>query len=725
MDAETTKPPAVTSGPPDGDTELRRRLLEPLARLRRRCRLYLFLNGLERITVGVITACAVQFLLDRWLHLSADQRGVVNLFITLIWFGLTYRFILWPLMRPLTDTALAAMVDRVHPEMVGRLATAVQFASGQVGSAAVASRGLMRAVVQDACAAAQRVSFSRVLNHRRARQRLLELGGWLAIVILAYFVSPSLFGTWFQRNWLMREIPWPQHTYIAVAGFDAGGQRRFPRGDELQIEAQIDGETPDSVELRWWSRSGRSGREAMTLVGRSHLQVSLGVFSETIHFQIIGGDERTREFTLIGVDRPRVERTSIVVRPPAYTTLQPMQYSQQTTLEFPQGSEMEIEAEFNKPVVSAKLVGSAGEIATAEGDGGKTLRLRIAAPPSGIFSFVPLDADGWEDRRPLRFVFKAVADAPPKVRIIPTGVADGITPVAEIPIELQIEDDYGLGAVDLLLQRRDDAPIHFPVTPFAPGQRRVQTVVTVSVSQLSVQPGESLKIWAAARDAAPGQPQEASSEALTIPVVTVMELLARITSRELELRREFERLLSQQRTLRSGLEHVVEELAGAQAATALARLSGFVRQQDVHGVRCLAMRKQFEQILASMRVNRVARAGDEKRIGDRISAPLDDLGRNRIPGAAAAITAARTQPGPAAFEPLPRIQADLVQRMQGVLAAMSEWEGFREAVSLLEEIITDQGDVKKSTGATVEDQLDAILGGDNPSEDTPTPKSKP
>lgn len=720
MDVATPESPALT--PPEA---VRARLLEPLARLRARCRRYLLLDGLERVVLGVGLACLVQFVLDRWLRLSADQRGVINIIISLGWFALAYRYLLGPLMTPLSNAALAARVDRLHPTLAGRVATAVQFAAGNVGGADTASRPLMRAVVEETFAAAPDITFEDVLNHRRARRRLLEIGGWLVLVGLAIGFAPQLVRTWFERNWLLHDVPWPQETHILVRGFDAGGVRRFPLGDEVAIDGLIEGRTPDSVEVRWWTRGGRSGREPLTVVGRSRLQGSLGVLSETTHFQIHGGDERTREYTVVGIDRPRVQSAIVQVTPPGYTGLQAIEYTGQSNIELPQGSAVRVAAEFNKPITQARLVGNAGDPLTIETDGSRTVEFTIPEPRSGSYLLVGQDADGWEDRRPPRLVLNVLADAAPKVRLTISGAGDGVTPMAEIPIELQAEDDYGLEAGALWVQRRDEPPVRLPLPPWPPGQRRWQIHSSAAVTALSAQPGDVLRLWATASDNHPDAVQETSSEKLSIQVVTAMELLARITARELELRREFERLVSQQRTLRSGLDAALGPAAATQAAAARGRLGTLARQQDSQGTRCTAMGRQFDQILSTLRVNRLARSGDERRIGERILSPLDELGKRRMPAAVEAIGAARTQPSPQAVASVGRGQGEIVSQMETVLAAMSEWEGYREAVSMLEELINDQGQVRKSTGSSVEDRLDEILGGDNSTPDKPGPQPKP
>src|SRR5690606_30992495 len=148
-----------------------------------------------------------------------------------------------------------------------------------------------------------------------------ELAGLGVVVAAAWLLMPTTMSTWFQRTWLLADIPWPQATYITPIGFDAQGVMPYPRGDELVIVALNEGELPKKVTLHWSAPDGRSGEQPMARVGEVNWQASLGVLTESLSFTIRGGDESTREYTVRAVDRPQVVETVIRVSPPAYTGL--------------------------------------------------------------------------------------------------------------------------------------------------------------------------------------------------------------------------------------------------------------------------------------------------------------------------------------------------------------------------------------------------------------------
>jgi len=735
---------------------LEERVFAPLGRLRRRCRLYLALNGIVYLVLAIVYGGLAQLALDRWLKLSVDQRAVVSLVIAVFWLWVGYRSLLRPLLRPLSAGWLAAMVDRAHPQLHDQLATVVQFAAGQVGDAEHHSPQLVRAVMHDACRSADDVSFFAVLNHRRAKRRAGQLFATLLLITLAFAVMPDTFGTWFRRNWLLGEIPWPQWTHIRVLGFDSAGRRRVPRGDELEIVAAVTGRPPPAAVLDWRTPSGRDGRETMTLVGGKQLRASLGVLSEDVRFRIVGGDERTREYVVEAVERPAVVRTVARITPPAYTSLDPVALEQETVLEVLSGSTLEVEAWLNKPVARAEFAGSAGPVATCELVSADHVRVRWAEPVSGSYHFALADADGWENRRPVRYTLKVVADQPPDVRLELADTGRFITPQAALPIRLQFKDAYGLGSVSLCVQRADDSPHTLALEGFQPLRRErgvrashprftFQTALTYAVESIGVTPGDRLRLWAEARDCDPRGPNVGRAEPLTLHVVSHEAFLTEMARREIELRREFEHLISAQRGLKDALERILPRLpgdapaVGAKMIFALPaqQITGLSRRQQAHAARCRLLGQGFGQLLAEMRTSRAARPTEQRRIGDRIVAPLETLGATTLPVAAkmifalpAAIAelrhAAPTTRGVRASRPrfqrdtVRATQEEILRRMQTILANMLKREGYREAVALLQEVIDEQGQVRSATLELLRRQLETILNLDKPAEPSPT-----
>ena len=698
-----------------------------LSALRIRWRLYAALSGVVRLCIMVVFTSLLQLLLDRWFKLAVDQRAVLNAALTVLWLWLAWRYVFSALLAPLGDQDLAGVVDQADSDLHDRFATAVQFSAGQVGDEKSNSPALVQAAVLEACRDARRVSFLSVLNHRRAGQRGAELIGLSLIVLLAFVlpVMQDIMPTWFQRNWLLRDIPWPQRTRLLPMGFDESGRQRFPRGDELEIVALIRGEVPrsQSADIIWHTPSGRRGRETMTLIGEQRFEISLGLLSEDVSFRLVGGDERTREFTVEAVERPHVVRLSARVDPPAYTGIEAYDVQGQSFLKLLAGSKLRIEAWANKPIARARLAASDGRELPCEITAAGVLTVQIDEPQSGLYRFELTDRDNWNDRNPVRITLKVEQDRAPTVRMEMAGVGDFVTPNARLSIDVFYEDNYGLAAADLLSQRGDDEPHASPQDGFVPSMREFKAGVQFDVATLAAAPGDRIRVWARAVDTYPAGPNIGTSPQFELRVLSREDFVSEMARREIALRQEFERLLTGQRILRDSLQRIAGELTdGRPAATRLGqRLATLARRQNQHARRCLVIRERFNKILAEMWTSRVAGAVVERRITEGVVTPMGELARGAMPAAAAAINELRTSVNLQQEQSALARQDEVLRAMRTILAGMLKAEGFREAVELLRQIIGDQGEVRAETLKALDEQIRDILD----LEDVPGDDDKP
>ena len=115
---------------------------------------------------------------------------------------------------------MARLVERKYPQLNDQLISAVEFSDGQAKP--WESPALMKRVVHGAGEAVRGLSFKAALDHRRAGRRGLVIGSVLVAMIAVFLVSPVVMGLWFRRNVLLRDVDWPQRTYLTVLGVEVG-----------------------------------------------------------------------------------------------------------------------------------------------------------------------------------------------------------------------------------------------------------------------------------------------------------------------------------------------------------------------------------------------------------------------------------------------------------------------------------------------------------------------
>ena len=450
--------------------------------------------------------------------------------------------------------------------------------------------------------------------------------------------------------------------------------------------------------------------------------LELGPLTEDVAFRISGGDERTRVFRVVAAPRPGLTRTLARITPPPYTGLAPQVVERQTTLELLAGSELEIEAWVNKPVSHVQFMSSSGPAADVVRTGADHLAVRLTAPGPGAYWFAVVDVDGWEDERPVRFLLKVNPDEPPTVRLRARDVGGFVTPAARCDVALEARDAYGLSAVKVTMRKNDEPPVQLPVSGMQPGAREFRADLTLTPATLRAMPGDRVGVAAYGIDRDPAGPNEGQAEPLEWAVLSPEDFLAAMARREAELRREFEQLVSAQRGIRDALLRESTTVSTGRPSPAAQRLSSLARRQESHAGRVLQLSSQFGRILAELRTNQVLRRADEIRIRDRVMGPLERLGGERMRRAASQISLLMAAGGPNAIVEADGQQQEILAEMRQILANMLEWEGFREAVTLLQEIIGQQEGVRSDTLNALEGELNAILGLDEPAESEPPPQ---
>jgi hypothetical protein len=161
-----------------------------LAGLRLRERLLDLAWGIARllafVVVFLLIACLIDWLVDReidtplWLRRSLSIGQIVAAAIALFW------FILWPLTKKLTDSALALRVEDKNPRLTHRLISAVELNRPSADIQGMSPQ-LIAVVTEEAVAETRNLDFVKVADSRRFKR-----GALVVIAVLVAAVAPFL-----------------------------------------------------------------------------------------------------------------------------------------------------------------------------------------------------------------------------------------------------------------------------------------------------------------------------------------------------------------------------------------------------------------------------------------------------------------------------------------------------------------------------------------------------
>lgn len=680
-----------------------------------RLRLYLLLEGIGWVAGFLLVAAIVQFGLDygasglRWSMRATLLAVTVAAALWLFW-----RRVIAPLRFPLGPADMANLIERRYPRLSSMLISAVRFSTGEVGPANTNSPSLMAAVVARASADVGGLDFDSVLDPRRARGSGLSLIAMLAICVLTMVMKPELTGLWFTRNVLLQDVDWPKRTRLIVEL--EGGELIGARGDDLVIEAHAEGLQPRTVEIVYKTVSGRRGRESMVTIGRKDAYRYRYTFknaSENFTFHLEGGDDKTDTYRALLLERPRVVFSELSIVPPAYTQSDVLTLGDgQRAAQVLPGSAVTIKVQTNKPVRQATLLAGRETVGEAAGEGAGHA-VTFTPTETHTYHFALVDEVGLENRRPVRFSLRVVPDEPPRARMKLPGVGDMITPEAVLPIEVEFADTYGLAKVELIYQTlREGAEEHLiPLPDFGARSTNFKTTLSWPVSSADLIAGETvvLRVRGADYDDVSG-PNVAQSPDMTLRLVTREELLSELARREQEYRMDFERLVDSQEVLRGGLLTVLGQFQRGTARDSLASALAPLERRQRNIARSLnVIHQQFEQILSELRINQLDTLDEQTRLGDGIVAPLAQLVRRDLVMAADTIRQWSRSTSPETASSVDPQQVAVLSQMREVLANMLEWEGYREVINMLRDIIRLQQELHRETQEALEDRADDVF----------------
>jgi len=729
-----------------------------LRALRRAVRVWLLLDGACALVTLAVALAAASLAVDRLLRMDRAQRAVCLGLAAALLAGAAWRRLARPLLARLDDETLCLRVEARHRRLGQSLISAVQFARGfpdlvigpRFGGAeaerpprapgrpdTLYSPALIRATIAQGARAAATVDFGEVLDRRRHRRNLLQGGALAAVAGLACLLFPGTAGLWFRRCVLLGRAEWPRKTHLVILGAE-DGRLTVPRGDDLEVRVVADPDrvVPRRVRVDYRAPGeGGVGTDELPRVGDNEFPWTIENVQSAFEFRARGGDDVTDWVRVDPVERPAVERLTLVAEPPSYTGLPPARLAPAAgAYALLAGSRLEIAGRANKPLASATLLppgkGAAPLTMAVDADGA----FRCGVPPgrlaSGAYAVALTDTGGLASKQPRRFRVRLVADRKPVVRLKLDGIGEMITPRAVLPLRCDLSDDYAVAEARLVwcLAREEEgsAPpqiLRLDALEEALGRKKIERLCRIEAASLGAKEGAILTLHLEAMDNdTRSGPKAALSGSYALKVVTRETLLSHLLRREQELRLEFERLFREQRRL-------LEDSKAMQAGLRLRpgdpiaprdrqRLTRNEKRQRLARSRCLAVASRFAEILAEVRNNRLDATDGElpRRLSGQIITPLRALAREAVPRAADRLEAAarHADEPPRAAEALVGAVAEqtrIVAAMQRILQSMVKWEGYEEAVRLLRDLLRGQEDLRRKTAEELERRIRGIFEG--------------
>lgn len=400
--------------------------------------------------------------------------------------------------------ALAAHLEAAHPDLEGRLLTAVEIALPPGREPGY----LEQRVILEACDHARFHDWPRVVPRRSV---LLAHAGQLA----------ALAGLVAALGWLRSSTP---PTLLAVAPVERGltvtpGDVTLERGQNLVVLARFGGAVPPAAELVWQVPGEDERRTAMTrslndpLFGGSVVEVR-----RDFTYRVESAAGRSPDFYVTVFEYPRLEGADADLEFPPYTGLAARHIADTRRLSAVEGTRVTLALRLNKPVAAAHLVPRADPDAAP-------VTLTVAThPPAATLADFPLtasqtyelrlvDAEGRTNKEPATFVFNALPNRRPELQLTAPRGDLRPSPLEEVAFAGTVWDDFGLRAYGLAWMRPGAEPVWIELGRDVPAREKRPFAYLLALEPLGLAPRELLSWFAWAEDLGPdGQPRRTTSD---------------------------------------------------------------------------------------------------------------------------------------------------------------------------------------------------------------------
>ena len=221
------------------------------------------------------------------------------------------------LLLRLDPLTLIWVLDRSRPQPGALTAHAATVLEGP-GFLENQSDSMVSEAVARSQAALSAVDIDEHLDQRRSRAALGIIAAAVLLPMLLVLVAPGMSRLWAARMFMGSNAPWPQKTYLEVAGVE-DGVLVVPRGEMvvLRADARAGSIAPEQVAIRY--REGQAAGSVdgnMTAFGANDFRYDFASISAPTEVRMWGGDDEYGPFTIRPADRPRIVELKLISQHP-------------------------------------------------------------------------------------------------------------------------------------------------------------------------------------------------------------------------------------------------------------------------------------------------------------------------------------------------------------------------------------------------------------------------
>ncbi|RMH14351.1 MAG: hypothetical protein D6701_11345, partial [Gemmatimonadetes bacterium] len=475
----------------------RERVLSIVRSVRRRWRTRVLLRGLAWVLAAGLAAFLISTVaLERARFSPAAVLGLRWTLWTLVSVA-ALRWLAWPLARRVSDEQAALYLEEHEPSLEASVLAALDAARDP--ERAGTSQALAAGLVQSALERARAVDFGRRVDQRGLYRASGALAG-LSFVTLALL----LFGPASIRHGASALLV-PGRDAAAVNPYAVTvepGDVTIARGSDQWVRARLRGFESD-VATVFVRSAGAGDFERLTMLPAEDggFELLLLGLDEPTEYFVESEGVRSRVHRIDVADLPFVQAMTLEFRFPAYTGLRPRTVEDRGDIAALAGTRVHFTVTPSLPVAGGALVVGNERIELEPSEDG-TWRGVLPVRAPGFYRIDLRTSDGIEVEASPEYTIDVLTDQPPSVSFTKPGRDASASAVEEVFLEARADDDYGIGALDLVYSVNggpEDTVSLFRQRRSAP-LAEVIAGHTLYLEEFELEAGDLVSYYAVARD---------------------------------------------------------------------------------------------------------------------------------------------------------------------------------------------------------------------------------
>ncbi|NOX98384.1 MAG: hypothetical protein GXP30_01375, partial [Verrucomicrobia bacterium] len=335
-------------------------IVDKLQSLISRVRRLIFLRGLfATIAAGLISILIIMAIDASFTLFSDTARWALSLCGLAFTSGVAWHFLIQPLLRKLTLTHIARILETRHPELQERISSAVELMRSDDPDSIKGSKELIDEVVNSAVIDVKDVQPESEFDNSKTQRFFYAAVTTASIILILLLIWPRQTGVLFARA--IAPFLDIGNAYSNTLTVDPG-DIRIPIGESVTVQMSIKNKHIRRVTLRRSEDgTGNESVERMTLLesnpdGTQTFTVTFPAVAESFRYRINAGSAVSRYYNVEAVPLPEVENLTIRYEYPPYTGLEAREEeSKNGDISAVEHTEVTVTAQLNKAVTQANL----------------------------------------------------------------------------------------------------------------------------------------------------------------------------------------------------------------------------------------------------------------------------------------------------------------------------------------------------------------------------------